>query len=206
MIIKWYGHSCFVIEHEGFQITTDPFDNCVGYRLPNIIPDIITISHYHGDHADPDYIKTAPVIDNEVPWFKNSKVKIEGIESFHDENMGSERGENTIFSITLNNGINIIHLGDLGCEPPEKLYKIRNHILLAPFGGIYTIDGNKAVKIARELGSKVLIPMHYKTEKVDFHLMSLEDYDFKIHNEDALEVDTLKELPESLKIISLKYE
>ena len=39
-------------------------------------------------------------------------------------------------------------------------------ILLLPVGGVSTIDAVKAAEVARQLGPKVIIPMHYKTDAI----------------------------------------
>ena len=39
-----------------------------------------------------------------------------------------------------------------------------------PIGGVYTIDGMQAVKILDQIKTKIVIPMHYKTDKLTFEL------------------------------------
>ncbi len=51
MKIKWLGHSCFLITtNSGVRIVTDPFDETVGYPVPDVETDIVTSSHDHFDH------------------------------------------------------------------------------------------------------------------------------------------------------------
>ena len=48
MKIKWLGHSCFLITSStGVRILTDPFDETVGYKVPEAEVDIVTTSHDH---------------------------------------------------------------------------------------------------------------------------------------------------------------
>ncbi|MCK9223969.1 MAG: MBL fold metallo-hydrolase [Candidatus Muirbacterium halophilum] len=203
--IKWYGHSCFVIKYNDFSIVTDPFDSCVNYKLPIINPDIITVSHYHGDHSEPEFLKKAPVIDQNNLIYNSNNINITGIKSYHDENMGKERGENTIFHFKIQNNISIIHLGDLGCKMPKISDIAENLIILAPFGGFFTIDGNKSLEIAQKLKAKYLIPMHYKTDKVDFELKKLSDYNFEFIKKDIIEINNINDFPTNLEIIELSY-
>lgn len=208
MKIRWYGHSCFVIEYKGFTIVTDPFDNCVDYTLPYVNPDIITVSHDHGDHSDPEFLKKAPNLDFNKRTFENEFLKIKSFESYHDETNGSERGKNLIFSFSFSSGLNLIHLGDQGCALPKELLETipHNHVLLAPFGGVYTVDGNQSVEFAKELKSRVVVAMHYKTEKVGFDLKTLDDYNFNFIKQNIIEFNAIEELPEDLHIVTLDYE
>ena len=49
MNIRWLGHSSFLITTDaGVRILTDPFDESVGYPVPHVEADVVTISHEHG--------------------------------------------------------------------------------------------------------------------------------------------------------------
>ena len=52
MIVRWFGHSCFLLKgEEGLVILMDPFyEQAVGYGMPGIQANIVTISHDHDDH------------------------------------------------------------------------------------------------------------------------------------------------------------
>ena len=45
MDIDWFGHSCFRIREAGVTIITDPYDKNIGYTMPRVRADIITVSH-----------------------------------------------------------------------------------------------------------------------------------------------------------------
>jgi len=49
--IRWYGHACFMItSKQGASMLTDPYGEGVGYNIPNLNVNIVTISHEHFDH------------------------------------------------------------------------------------------------------------------------------------------------------------
>src|ERR1041384_2895256 len=48
--INWIGQSCFVIRSDGQTVITDPPAASIGYRLPALAGDAVTITHDHGDH------------------------------------------------------------------------------------------------------------------------------------------------------------
>ena len=66
VIIRWLGHACFHCQGEGVSLLTDPFDEKVGYPLPQVEADLVTVSHDHYDHnavsllpGEPEVIKEA---------------------------------------------------------------------------------------------------------------------------------------------------
>jgi L-ascorbate metabolism protein UlaG (beta-lactamase superfamily) len=107
-------------------------------------------------------------------------VYISGVQTFHDDKEGKERGINTAYSIDIE-GINIVHLGDLGHQLDEKsIAKLGVvDILLVPVGGKFTIDSFEASKIISSLEPKIVIPMHYKTD--DSKLEELADISVFLH-------------------------
>ncbi len=91
-------------------------------------------------------------------------VEIVGVQSFHDNKKGEERGMNTIYNFKIDK-INVCHLGDLGQTDltDQQIEEIGNvDILLIPVGGHFTIAATEANKIASQLEPRVIIPMHYK--------------------------------------------
>ena len=93
-----------------------------------------------------------------------------GIASEHDPEAGIRRGPNTIFCFTLD-GVRFCHLGDFGQSAlrPEQREAIgRIDLLFVPVGGGPTIGGAAAAELVRELGPRIVVPMHYGHEGVDF--------------------------------------
>jgi len=167
MIITWQGHSCFKIQDkigpEGVTVVTDPFDKKVGLKVPNFEADIVTISHDHFDHNNAGALRGKPMVLDCAGEYDFKGVLVEGVDSYHDEKEGKERGHNIIFRIEIDD-ISITHLGDLGSPlndtQLEKL--VGTDILLIPVGGGYTIDAKKAVEIIAQIEPRIVIPMHYK--------------------------------------------
>jgi len=95
-------------------------------------------------------------------------VAITGIASFHDDKSGKERGKNVIYTFDSDE-LRVCHLGDLGHELSEKdVNKIGDiDVLMIPVGGVYTIDLKQAVKVIKQIGPSIVIPMHYKTKEHD---------------------------------------
>ena len=63
-------------------------------------------------------------------------------------------------------GLRVVHLGDLGCNLNKEQLEILNNpdVLMIPVGGFYTIDAKTAKETAEQLGARIILPMHYKTQ------------------------------------------
>ena len=60
-------------------------------------------------------------------------------------------------------GLKIVHLGDLGCRlTDEQAERIRGcDAIMAPAGGILTIEPYAAYELCVASGARVVLPMHY---------------------------------------------
>jgi len=167
MIISWHGQSCFKIQDkvgpDGITVATDPFDKSVGLKVPNFEADIVTISHDHFDHNNVQAFRGNPFVVSMAGEYDVKGVLVEGIESYHDDKKGEERGKNIIYRIEMED-ISIVHLGDLGHSlDNSQLAKLEaTDILMIPVGGKYTLDAKKAVEVISQLEPRIIIPMHYK--------------------------------------------
>ena len=183
MKVKWYGHAAFLItSDEGTKIIIDPYEpeafgGQLSYGKIKDQADIVLTSH---DHVDHNYTQDLPGTPQLVKGSGSKTVKgisMKGISTYHDPSKGSERGANTIFTIRINH-IQLCHLGDLGHLLTDKeLAEIGPvDILLIPVGGFFTIDPKEANRVAEQLKPRVLIPMHFKTEKCGFSIAPVEDF------------------------------
>ncbi|KXK08835.1 MAG: metal-dependent hydrolase [Microgenomates bacterium OLB22] len=164
MEIRYLGHSAFLLKGKTASLITDPFDpDKVGLPWPkSTSASIVTISHHHTDHNRSDLVEGNPLVIDLPGEYEKSGIRINGIESFHDAANGAERGTNTIFHIEYE-GLTIVHCGDLGHQlDDDTLEQIGTvDILLIPVGGHYTIGPEEAVKVARAIDPRIIIPMHY---------------------------------------------
>lgn len=178
MKIRWLGHSCYLITTaDGVRILTDPFDEGVGYALPGVEADIVTVSHEHHDHNNVGIVHGQPVVVRKRGQQVIKGVEITGTATFHDEQHGQKRGENTLFKITAD-GISILHCGDLGhLLTEDQIAQVAPvDVLLIPVGGFYTIDSAQAAEIVRRLQPAVTIPMHYKTPATGFPITTVDPF------------------------------
>lgn len=168
MEIKYYGHSCFRIKGKNVTVVTDPYSSDLGWNLPKIMAEIVTISHHHFDHDNLTAItgttvRLEPFVVDGPGEYEILGVFIYGFASFHDNKSGALRGQNTIYLINID-GLKVAHLGDLGEKLNDRLREELNgvEVLLLPVGGNYTIDAIQAVEVINQIEPKIVIPMHYR--------------------------------------------
>lgn len=212
MYITYIGHSCFKIQDkigsDGVTIITDPFDKSIGLKVPDSQADIVLVSHQHADHNYVKAISGKPFIITTAGEYEIKDVSIEGIDTFHDNSSGKERGNNIAYRINIE-GINIVHLGDLGhLLDAKQLEKLSGaDILLIPVGGIYTIDAKKAVEVISQIEPRIVIPMHYKvsglTVEIDGVDKFIKELGIKPVYEEKLKISK-KDLPvEDMELVIL---
>lgn len=213
MRIKWLGHSCFKISSKsGIRIVTDPFDDNLGYRIPSVETDIVTVSHGHYDHNFVDCLNGDFEVIDKVGDFNVKGIPIKGIHTFHDDEEGAKRGVNIVYTFDVDD-IKVCHLGDLGHRlTPSQLEQIGDvDVLLIPVGGVYTIDAAQAVEVIKQLKPAVVIPMHYKTKALRLNVEPVEGFEELMGKAErpAQQVVEIKkdELDKNnLKVYILRYE
>ena len=202
--VTFIGHSCFLLESDGYKILIDPFitGNPVakaseGQRKA----DYILISHGHGDHLG-DAIEIAVKYDAMV--ISNFELCTycgsQGVEKVHPLHIGGgnkfpfgsvkltiahhgstlgdklQYGGSPAGFIIRTGGKVIYHAGDTGLFLDMKLIGELDKIDLAlvPIGGNFTMDIPDAAKAIEFLKPKKAIPMHYNT----FDLIACDPNDF----------------------------
>jgi L-ascorbate metabolism protein UlaG (beta-lactamase superfamily) len=164
MEITWLGYSCFRLKGKQTTIVTDPFPPDLGYSLGKLTADIVTISHQHRGHSYIQGVGGEPKVLTGPGEYEINGVVTLGLQSYHDNESGAQKGKNTIFVFEIDDVV-ICHLGDLGHTlTTEQIAKIDSlDVLLVPVGGVSTIDAAHAAEIVRRVEPKIVIPMHYKT-------------------------------------------
>ncbi|WP_394233210.1 metal-dependent hydrolase [Niallia oryzisoli] len=195
MKITYHGHSVVKIETNGKTILIDPFitgNGLTDLKVENVKPDVIIISHGHGDHVG-DTVQLAKVNDSLViandelstylSWqglrvhgmhiggsyqFDFGRVKL--TQAFHGT--GLQTGDNNIVYcgmpagiLFMSEGKTIYHAGDTALFSDMKLIGERHPIDVAflPIGDNYTMGPEDAAYAAKLLGAKTIVPMHYNT-------------------------------------------
>lgn len=195
---------------DGVTVITDPFDKETGLKLPNYEADIVTVSHDHHDHNNVSALRGNPFVINCAGEYDVKNILIEGIDSYHDSNNGSDRGSNLIFRFEIDD-ISVVHLGDLGqVLDSTQLEKLAGtDILLIPVGGKYTLDAQKAVEVIAQVEPRIVIPMHYKTPDLKIDIEGVDKFIKEIgltpSYEEKLKISK-KDLPqEDMELVILQF-
>ena len=178
MKIKYLGHSSFLLtESTGTSIICDPYDDSVGYIMPELNADAVTVSHHHYDHDCVSKVKGNPVVLDKETGYTIGGVEIASIKSYHDECRGKKRGENIIFKFKMD-GLDVCHLGDLGEDCSSDLIEmiLPVNVLLIPVGGNYTIDSKMAKEYVDRLMPDIVIPMHYRAKGCKLDIDKVDDF------------------------------
>ena len=210
MKIKWLGHASFMITSDtGTKIITDPYTTGekLSYGEIKESADIVTVSHEHGDHNNVAAVRGNPEVVRGTTEVKG--IKFRGIPTYHDETLGKKRGSNTIFCFEVD-GMKVCHLGDLGHPLSDKQVAELGEvdILLVPVGGFYTIDAIAASQVCDRIKPRVIIPMHYKTNKCALPISGVDE--FLQRRKEVSRLDTSEaefksgKLPANTPIIVLK--
>jgi uncharacterized protein (TIGR03437 family) len=169
--IQWVGQACFVLTSAGGPtVVTDPPVASLGYTLPSLNADAVTITHNHTDHNNAAGVGGKFTLVDGRPTTARQEMTAGGlpfvlIPGFHDNTNGTTRGPNTIMRWNQA-GLKIAHFGDLGQEQltAAQLADLQSlDILFIPAGGFFTISPERAAGYVRELKPRIAILMHYRT-------------------------------------------
>lgn len=217
MEITWFGHAFFKIKtkpkkDEEVTIAIDPYDLSIGLTSKSFPADILLITHEHYDHNNQKLIEGNPFLISGPGEYDVKGVYIEGIEGYHDDKKGSERGKITMYTIE-SEGLRVCHLSDLGQKElaDYQLERIGDvDILLIPVGGIYTISHKEAPSIISQIEPKIVIPMHYALPGLRIKLDGVDKFLKEMGIKEPERLKRLKikkkDLPQETKIILLDYK
>ena len=180
MQIRWYGQSAFLISAER-TVFVDPFGPMEGLAergmqfdypaIEGVEADLLLVTHEHADHNAVDVVGGSPqILRSTAGTFDSPLGEVIAVASEHDEAAGTKRGPNTIFRFTLD-GLRLCHFGDFGQSElrHEQLRAIGSvDVLFLPVGGGPTVGGEPAAAIVRALKPRLVVPMHYRTDAVNF--------------------------------------
>jgi len=182
MRVDWHGQSAFTLTGEAETVFIDPWGDMSGatarglaWDYPAISSpaavDLLIVTHEHLDHNAVEVIDGEPTLVRSVAGTHATPLgNVVAIASEHDGAAGTERGPNTIVVFDLD-GLRVCHFGDFGqpsLRPEQRAHLDGIDLLFLPIGGGPTIDGTTAAAIAKDLAPSWVVPMHYKTARINF--------------------------------------
>ena len=182
MRVDWHGQSAFTLDGEAATVFIDPWGAMsaaeakgIEWNYPTISPpagvDLLIVTHEHSDHNAVEIIAGEPTLVRSQPGTHDSPLgDVVAIASEHDTVAGTQNGPNTIVVFTLD-GIRVAHFGDFGqaaLRPEQRAHLDDIDLLFIPIGDGPTIGAAEAAEIAKDLAPSWVVPMHYKTERINF--------------------------------------
>ena len=178
-LVRWYGQSAFLVEGEQ-SVFIDPFGDMgamsgrgLEFRYPpieDVRADLLLVTHEHFDHNGIEAVGGDPVVIRSAGTHESPLGEVVAIASEHDDVAGTARGSNVIMCFSVG-GVRFCHLGDLGQAAlrPKQVEAIGSvDVLFLPAGGGPTIGGESAADVVRALRPRLVVPMHFRTEAVNF--------------------------------------
>jgi L-ascorbate metabolism protein UlaG (beta-lactamase superfamily) len=208
--MDWFGQSCFRIREANVTAITDPYDKSIGYSLPRMRADIVTVSHDAPGHSAVSAVKGEPKVLSRPGEYEVKGVFITGIQTWRGAGArGEAKEENTLFVFEFGE-LTVCHLGDLSQvlsqAQVEALPDI--HVLLVPVGGGSALDADKAAEIVSLLEPSLVIPMHYRTPYVNLQLDPLSKFLKEMGATEQAPQDTLRvsrsQLPSETQVVVLE--
>jgi L-ascorbate metabolism protein UlaG (beta-lactamase superfamily) len=182
MRVEWYGQSAFHLSAGEKSVAIDPFADMsamAGSRgmqfdyppIEGVEADLLLVTHEHMDHNGVEAIAGDPAILRSTAGTLESPLgQVIAIASEHDEEAGTARGGNTIFVFELD-GLRVSHFGDFGQRGlrEEQAAAIGAvDLLILPVGGGPTVGAEQAALIVERLSPRWVVPMHYRTPRINF--------------------------------------
>jgi L-ascorbate metabolism protein UlaG (beta-lactamase superfamily) len=182
MQVEWYGQSAFRLTADGTTVFIDPFADMselaaargMQFDYPpikGVDADVLFVTHEHFDHNAVEVIGGSPhVLRSTAGRLESPLGEVVAVASEHDERAGTERGSNTIFVFELD-GVRCCHFGDFGQgglrdEQADAIGTVE--LLFIPVGSGPTIGPEQAAAISERVGARLIVPMHYRTPRVNF--------------------------------------
>jgi L-ascorbate metabolism protein UlaG (beta-lactamase superfamily) len=179
MHTTWYGQSAYALTDGATTVFIDPFHRMAAQiarrwdypEIAGVDAHLLLVTHEHADHNGVEAIGGAPAVVRSTAGTHASPVgDVVGVASEHDEVAGTQRGPNTLYAFDFG-GLRVAHLGDLGQAAlrPEQIAALGDvDLLFVPAGGGPVLDAERAAAVVAALSPSIVVPMHYRTARIDF--------------------------------------
>lgn len=212
MEITWYGHSCFrLIERGRASIVTDPYDDSLGYTVPRLKADIVTISHDSPAHNNLKAVKSVSHVIDGPGEYEIGGIFIASIATFKPPK-GKAVPRRSLINVFDFDGITVCHLGNLDHVPAQSQIESLGtiDIVLTPVGGGEGLNSSQAAEVISLLEPSIVIPMQYKMPKVTLKLDPVDKFLKEmglgeVAQEGSLKVSSRSGLPDQTQIVLLEY-
>lgn len=191
MQVRWHGHSFFtVVTRDGKTLAIDPFLAAAPPAAADIRPDLVLVTHAHGDHAQDAPKLRAPIlatheVANELErrgseaigmgiggsW-RDGGLRVWCTPAWHSSDFDWPDGAPVVpgghpCGFVVDDGeTRFYHAGDTALFGDMRAVirdVLRPHAAALPIGDRYTMGPEHAARAVEWLGVRVALPMHYGT-------------------------------------------
>jgi L-ascorbate metabolism protein UlaG (beta-lactamase superfamily) len=183
MRITWYGHAAFLIQTQGTRMILDPYrsPDSGGYEPIDEPADLVVVSHendrYHshlGQIVPP--FETVRALELPPGGRVTHGLRLESVHVFETPERLPE--DEVAIVHFKSEGLHVVFLGDLGHSLTEtELAPLEGaDVVLTAAGGPPTIDYPDIPALLDAIGPRIVIPMHYKTPKINLDIQPVERF------------------------------
>lgn len=176
LVIQYVGLSCFVItSSNGTKIITDPFiadKSILHSELKKEPADVVTVSCGSYAHCHVFSVGGTPYIYQITEPTELHGITFRGVATRHLKMLEASTlmpADNVVMCFEVD-GIKLCHLGALGHKLSDEQVKQigKVDILMVPVGGVSTLPVEEAREVCKQLNPQVILPMHYRSERMPF--------------------------------------
>lgn len=214
MDITWFGHFCFRLRDRDVCVVTDPFDASLGYTLPKVEADIVTVSRHHPYHSYLPAVKGDFRLLDSPGEYEIRSVFVIGIATYPPRQQttnGNQADERSVVFVLEFDGLTVCHLGDLRQVPSQAQVEAFGEVdvLLVPVGDgdQGSLNAAQAAEVVSLIEPSIVIPMHYRTTATTVKLDGVDKFlkemgVGRIEPVDSLRV-TATSLPQPTQVVVL---
>ncbi len=167
MEITWLGHCALRIQ-SAQAVVADPYDDGVGYELPDVSADIVTMSNDHPHHANAAGVEGNPRLLRTPGEYEIGGFYISGMGTPLTAPDAEQRRTNTVFTFRCE-GVVVCHLGAITQTlTPRQLEDLnQTDVLVIPAGGGDTIPVGRAAQLINQISPRIVVPVRYRTPNLE---------------------------------------
>ena len=173
----WFRQSAFLYRGDGLTVYIDPWGVTTDDKA-----DVLFITHAHYDHFQPDEIEKVRKRDTKIfapadvarelsgnvtpvkpgDAIDAGVLKAQAVPAYNtaEERLEMHPKKNNWVGYLITLGSNVYyHAGDTDHAP--ELSEIRADVAFLPIGGTYTMEPPEAAELAKAIGPKIAVPMHF---------------------------------------------
>jgi len=178
VILEWLGHCAFRLSANGGpRILIDPYDDSIGYKMPDYGCDILLISHSHYDTSGVQHVPGKYSLIDSRGTTQVGDYTFKSYHGWHDKNNGRDFGECLIFSFHLD-GLHWVYFSHIGDVPRDWILEELRPIDVAfiPVGGVFAMGPLEAKFLVDRISPRLVVPMHFDTKSLNFTLLPLVEF------------------------------